>query len=240
MLLKKKGLSDKKMVPENLRYAARQRLKTAVQQAVQRLGEEKLETQIVSTTLENQCYRKYGKSGKSFYNSQVASTVRWLANSSWADIQSRIEPYTALQDNKSSSSLPLNENGPSTKINCSPIAPGTCSTEKSNKLEKVHEKQRFAGQKRTSQQSNIPCLTENAAATELPPIPSFTNFAVRQGKDSNIEMYNADKKPQKKVPKNTFSPKQNTSKHTILHSGDDSVKKRKLPAIPTFDDFSKM
>lgn len=237
----KKGPNDKKMVPENLRYAARQRLKTAVQQAVQRLGEEKLETQMVATTLENQCYRKYGKSGKSFYNSQVASTVRWLANSSWADIQSRIEPDTALQENKSSSSLPLNENGPSMKINCSAIGPGTCSTDKSNKLEQVHEKQTFAGHKRTSQQSNIPCLTENAAATELPPIPSFTNFAVKQGKDSNIKMHNANKKPQKILPKNTFSSKQNTSsKHTILQSGDDAVKKRKLPAIPTFDEFSKM
>jgi hypothetical protein len=28
--------------------------------------------------LENECYKKYGKSGKTFCYSQVASAVRWL------------------------------------------------------------------------------------------------------------------------------------------------------------------
>lgn len=225
----KKGQGEKKMVPENMRDAARQRLKSAVQQAVQRLGEEKEDTQMVATTLENQCYRKYGKLGKSFYNSQVASTVRWLAKSSLADIQSRIEPDTALHDNKCSSSLLLNENDHSMKINCSPIGPGTCSTDKSHKLEQVDEKQELSGHGRISQESTIPSLMENAAATELPPIPSFTNFAMGQGKDNNnIKMCHADKRPQKKLPKDTVSPKQNTSKHTILHSGDSAMKKRKL------------
>lgn len=225
----KKGQGEKKMVPENMRDAARQRLKSAVQQAVQRLGEEKEDTQMVATTLENQCYRKYGKLGKSFYNSQVASTVRWLAKSSLADIQSRIEPDSALHDNKCSSSLLLNENDHSMKINCSPIGPGTCSTDKSHKLEQVDEKQELSGHGRISQESTIPSLMENAAATELPPIPSFTNFAMGQGKDNNnIKMCHADKRPQKKLLKDTVSPKQNTSKHTILHSGDSAMKKRKL------------
>lgn len=224
----KKGQGEKKMVPENMRDAARQRLKRAVQQAVQRLGEEKEDTQMVATTLENQCYRKYGKLGKSFYNSQVASTVLWLAKSSLADIQSRIEPDTALHDNKCSSSLLLNENDHSMKINCSPIGPGTCSTDKSHKLEQVDEKQELSGHGRISQESTIPSLMENAAATELPPIPSFTNFAMGQGKDNNIKMCHADKRPQKKLPNDTVSPKEKTSKHAILHSGDSAMKKRKL------------
>ena len=83
------------------------------------------------------------------------------------DIQSQIEPDTALHDNKSSSSLTLNENNTSKKLNCTTIGPGTCYTDKSHKLEQVDEKHRFAGHKRTSQESNIPYLTENAAATEL-------------------------------------------------------------------------
>lgn len=224
----KKGQGEKKMVPDNMRDAARQRLKSAVQQAVQRLGEENKDTQMVATILENQCYRKFGKLGKTFYNSQVASTVRWLAKSSLADIQNRIEPDAALHDNKCSSSLLLNENDHSMKINCSPIGPGTCSTEKSHKLEQVDEKQELSGHGRISQESSIPSLMENAAATELPPIPSFTNFAMRQSKDNNIKMCNADKGPQKKLPKDTVSLKQKTSKHTILHSGDSAMKKRKL------------
>ena len=43
-----------------------------------------------ATFLENECYNKYGKTGKSFYYSQVASTVRWLSTTTSAELTNRL------------------------------------------------------------------------------------------------------------------------------------------------------
>lgn len=52
-----------------------------------------------ASLLEEECYKKYGKAGKSFYYSQVASTVRWLTSTSSIDLINRlraINPSTSL------------------------------------------------------------------------------------------------------------------------------------------------
>lgn len=41
-------------------------------------------------------FKKYGKSGRSFYNSQVASTLRWLSSCSMSDLRARV-PQAAIQ-----------------------------------------------------------------------------------------------------------------------------------------------
>ncbi|XP_057819589.2 ATP-dependent DNA helicase Q-like 3 [Cryptomeria japonica] len=178
----KRELNNKKIVPENLRDAGRQRLGIAVQQALKRLGNENLDYQNVSIILEDQCYSKYGKLGRSFYNSQVASTVRWLTTSSTEAIQNRIEP-DAVNNNKSRSSLPLNESDSLKQTNSSLIQLETCNMEKKNELKQVSVKQELIGQKRTCPENDASCSIQNAEARkELPPIPSFTNYANKRGK----------------------------------------------------------
>ena len=81
-----------------------------LQQALKWIGNENLDFQNVYIILEDQCYSKYGKLGRLFYNSQVASTVRWLTTSRMEEIHNRIEP-NAVNDNKSMSYLPLKESG---------------------------------------------------------------------------------------------------------------------------------
>ncbi|KAF9586957.1 hypothetical protein IFM89_039829 [Coptis chinensis] len=65
---------DKKAVPEALRETCKQRINF----------------EVSVTLLEKECYTKYGNIGKTFYNSQVASTVRWLSNSSSSEITGRL------------------------------------------------------------------------------------------------------------------------------------------------------
>lgn len=47
-------------------------------------------SRTAAVTLERDCYQKYGKAGRSFYNSQVASTIRWLGSCSTEDLLSRV------------------------------------------------------------------------------------------------------------------------------------------------------
>ncbi|KAF9612437.1 hypothetical protein IFM89_000185, partial [Coptis chinensis] len=81
---------DKKAVPEALRETCKQRLLNALKQTKQPLGDLKINFEVSITLLEKECYTKYGNIGKTFYNSQVASTVRWLSNSSSSEITRRL------------------------------------------------------------------------------------------------------------------------------------------------------
>ncbi|GLT70588.1 hypothetical protein SLA2020_426590 [Shorea laevis] len=65
---------DKKGVSETLRESSKQRLLNALKQAQQRLGNLKIEVETSACFLEKECYKKYGKTGKSFYYSQVAKS----------------------------------------------------------------------------------------------------------------------------------------------------------------------
>lgn len=47
--------------------------------------------------LEADCYEKYRKAGRAFYNSQVASTVRWLSSSSREQIDVRLGALLSAQ-----------------------------------------------------------------------------------------------------------------------------------------------
>ena len=44
--------------------------------------------------LETECFKKYQKVGKTFYNSQIAATVRWLSSSSSDQIHDRLHTLT--------------------------------------------------------------------------------------------------------------------------------------------------
>lgn len=49
-----------------------------------------------SETLENECYQKYEKSGKSFYLSQMASVSRWLSAATHDELKKRIGSTTSI------------------------------------------------------------------------------------------------------------------------------------------------
>ncbi|XP_010548239.1 PREDICTED: ATP-dependent DNA helicase Q-like 3 [Tarenaya hassleriana] len=83
--------SDKNVISESLRESSRQRLSDALKKSQQRLcGLEQIDVQNSSEFFENECYTKYSKTGKSFYYSQVASTVRWLGTTSRDELTSRL------------------------------------------------------------------------------------------------------------------------------------------------------
>ena len=68
--------------------------------------------------LENECYKKYGKTGKSFYYSQVASTVRWLSTANSTELTNRLGSKTssAMNNITSESDSPIissSDQGPS-------------------------------------------------------------------------------------------------------------------------------
>eukprot|EP00252_Welwitschia_mirabilis_P022910 TRINITY_DN6343_c0_g1_i3.p1 TRINITY_DN6343_c0_g1~~TRINITY_DN6343_c0_g1_i3.p1 ORF type:complete len:610 (+),score=111.20 TRINITY_DN6343_c0_g1_i3:507-2336(+) len=132
----KKG-GAKNMVQESFRDASRQRLENAVQQAFQRTGDKRsLDKDFVARSLESQCYRDYGKSGKSFYISGIANTVRWLSKSNLEDILKRIGHHR-LHDSKIVSFL-----------NPEDITPSTSTNDIERKTEKFDENRRLIGQKR--------------------------------------------------------------------------------------------
>ncbi|XP_020521855.1 ATP-dependent DNA helicase Q-like 3 isoform X2 [Amborella trichopoda] len=84
------GPGDKKAITETLREASIQRLQNSLKQAQDRLSESIMEVQIAAKVLENECYNKYRKTGKTFYISQVASTVRWLSSCSASELSNRL------------------------------------------------------------------------------------------------------------------------------------------------------
>uniref|UniRef100_A0A0A0LES3 ATP-dependent DNA helicase n=2 Tax=Cucumis sativus TaxID=3659 RepID=A0A0A0LES3_CUCSA len=96
--VKQNDKHDKNSVSTSLRKASRERLENSLEQAQQRLGSTKIEVERYACFLEHECYEKYGRTGKSFYYSQVASTVRWLWTASSTELTNRL----SIADNPSS------------------------------------------------------------------------------------------------------------------------------------------
>ena len=88
------NLVDKKSISQTLRDASRKRLSGALGQAKLRLGDLRFAEEASATHLETECFKKYQKVGKTFYNSQIAATVRWLSSSTSDQIHGRLEALT--------------------------------------------------------------------------------------------------------------------------------------------------
>jgi bloom syndrome protein len=56
-----------------------------------------VDAHAAAKSLEIKCFQKYGKSGRPFYNSQVASSVRWLSTCSWDEFRASVGS-PALED----------------------------------------------------------------------------------------------------------------------------------------------
>lgn len=114
-----------------------------------------------------ECFKKYGKVGKTFYNSQVAATIRWLSHSSVEQIQDKFRD----------------------------MSPQTCSSSGQDKFSlnvDSHLVQEATTAKATDDQVqdnalvNFPELVEMKGPREridLPPIPSFSEFVSKRGKE---------------------------------------------------------
>ena len=116
-----------------------------------------------ATFLENECYNKYGKTGKSFYYSQVASSVRWLSTASSCDLTDRLGAITSPTPTSQPENVSSETDDPATT---SPIAD---QRHIGNTLEDF-----------PTIGSHTPTfdspMESASTSTKLPPIPSFSEF----------------------------------------------------------------
>ncbi|KAM5547180.1 ATP-dependent DNA helicase Q-like 3 [Rosa sericea] len=162
---------NKNAISDTLREASKQRLENAVKQAQQRLGNLKIEVEKSASFLENECYKKYGKTGKSFYYSQVASTVRWLSTVSSTDLADRLGTITSspsentlLKTEPSASQSPLVETGPPAMP--SPLVDGATEINRNDFHEGVRPEASVA----------VSPMQSDSPSKMLPAIPSFSEF----------------------------------------------------------------
>ncbi|XP_020532768.1 ATP-dependent DNA helicase Q-like 3 isoform X2 [Jatropha curcas] len=160
---------DKNAISETLRESTKQRLLNALKQAQERLGNLSIKFEESASFLENECFKKYGKSGKTFYFSQVASTVRWISTTNATELTNRISsstppPPPSLPEN----SVPKEE-PPKT---LSPLLEKKPITTADLELH-------------SSIRSETTSISPSQSA-KLPGIPSFSEFVNRKkGRDDN-------------------------------------------------------
>ncbi|KAJ0759290.1 putative DNA helicase [Helianthus annuus] len=168
---------DKNAINETTRESCKQRLLNSLKQTQQRLNNLHIDPEASSIFFENECFKKYGKTGKSFYLSQVASTVRWLSTVDAADLTSR------LATTNQNSTLKI-----ATEVEPLSSASPSVSDQVTNTM---NEKDREKVSLCSSQ------ITHNDI--KLPPIPSFSEFVNKKSsKDSKLSAYGVDKKPDKR------------------------------------------
>lgn len=156
---KQKDKLNKNGISDTLREASKQRLENAIKQAQQRLGNLKIEVDKSASFLENECYKKYGKTGKSFYYSQVASTVRWLSTVNSTDLTDRLG---TMSGSPSENSLLETE----TSATQSPLVDGATEITRNDLHVSVRSEAYVA----------VSPPERDSPSTMLPPIPSFSEF----------------------------------------------------------------
>ncbi|ESW10644.1 hypothetical protein PHAVU_009G226500 [Phaseolus vulgaris] len=158
---------DKNAISDPMRGASRQRLQNALKQVQQRLDNFKIEVDTSASFLEDECYKKYGKAGKSFYYSQVASTVRWLKSASSSELMNRLRSINASAS-MSVVSEAKQSLSPAEQPFKSPPALDPCAEDTSNE---------YSGNARSE---TSPCIVPMESCsfnnTNLPQIPSFSEF----------------------------------------------------------------
>ncbi|KAI9075955.1 hypothetical protein K1719_042077 [Acacia pycnantha] len=151
---KQRNKVDKNAISDTMRGASKEKLQNSLKQAQQRLHNLQIDVESSASLLEDECYKKYGKVGKSFYYSQVASTVRWLSTTNSADLMSRLGGTNASSSMMVS---PEAENPLSTP----PLSDPSGKKGTDNEPDAIAELETF----------------ENSSMeTKLPPIPSFSEF----------------------------------------------------------------
>ncbi|KAJ4841628.1 hypothetical protein Tsubulata_004926 [Turnera subulata] len=174
----------KNVVSDTMREASKQRLLNALKQALDRLGNLNIELEVSATFLENECYKKYGKSGKTFYYSQVASTVRWLSATDSTELTNRLGTNSpSPPGNTQSKQEPLDT--PSPMLERRPAESTDLPPPTSLQSEISH--------------SASPSVSPTS--TQLPPIPSFSQFL--NSKKAKTGHLGSSENPSPKGLKNT-------------------------------------
>lgn len=142
----------------------------------------RVDLEASSTFLENECFRKYGKSGKSFYYSQVASTVRWLTTTSSSEITKRIGIVAT---------------SPPENITCEEEPHLTSSSTAFHQ----REENSISGdiESEISASAAMPLQSASSPVTKPPPIPSFSQFVnSKKSKDSRSNAAKEKHSPEKR------------------------------------------
>ncbi|KAL9461834.1 hypothetical protein AB3S75_004767 [Citrus x aurantiifolia] len=176
---------SKNAVSDVLRQGSKEKLLNALRQAQQRLRNLTIEFEASAIFLENECYNKYGKSGKSFYYSQVASTIRWLSTANSIELTNRLGIDT---DSPSVNFISKEEPpaAPSPSLEQPPAQitgkelDGSCGSENS------------IGAFQTESES---------PSTSLPVIPSFSEFVNRRKVKDNQPNTSCKESPKKNFDK---------------------------------------
>ncbi|XP_057430131.1 ATP-dependent DNA helicase Q-like 3 [Lotus japonicus] len=152
---------DKNAISDTMRGTSRERLQNALKQAQQRLDNFRIEIETSASFLEDECYKKYGKAGKSFYYSQVASTVRWLTTTSPTNLMDRLCAISSSTSALSSSTSTTEAEHPLTPLALDPCTKEDIGSEPSGN----------AGSE------TFQCVPmESSVNAKLPQIPSFSEF----------------------------------------------------------------
>lgn len=185
---KLKNKVDKNAISETLREASKQRLLNALKVAHQRLGILNIELDTSASFLENECYKKYGKSGKTFYYSQVASTVRWLSSTTLVELTNRFGPGTP--------SVPVSkehppETPPSPSLEQRPPETTNLKRQSSFKSPLLEQKSpetttpRLHHSFQSETSMNTSPSESSSLSSKLPSIPSFSEFVNGKKEEGN-------------------------------------------------------
>lgn len=168
--------SEKNAISETLRESSKQRLLNELTKVLQLLGVKEIDSQNASEFLENECYRKYSKAGKSFYYSQIASTVRWLGTASRDELMTRL---SSMAREEETSGEPI------------------LVTEPSQNIEQ-EDGTTYTAEPQVDEPTQLLVTSPSRSPISLPEIPSFSEFVNRRKMKHSTEGSDG-KKPAKKM-----------------------------------------
>ncbi|AEE86556.1 DEAD/DEAH box RNA helicase family protein [Arabidopsis thaliana] len=177
--------SEKNAISEALRDSSKQRLLDALTRVLQLLAcVEEIDSQKGSEFLENECYRKYSKAGKSFYYSQIASTVRWLGTASRDELMTRLSSVVSLAREQEPLEEPL------------------LATEPVENIEEEDDGKTNTVESRVDEPTQELVVSPILSPIRLPQVPSFSEFVNRRKIKQNTLIDKSsegfdDKKPAK-------------------------------------------
>lgn len=136
--------------------------------------------------LENECYNKYGKSGKSFYYSQVASAVRWLSTTTSTELANRLSTNASISSENVS-------------LEAEHLTTASSMAEQESTGNTPEDLQCSIGSETTTSAS--PMENASSPSSRLPSIPSFSEF-INSKKVKDNESKTLQKKSPNRVEKN--------------------------------------
>ncbi|XP_066322765.1 ATP-dependent DNA helicase Q-like 3 [Miscanthus floridulus] len=184
------GLADKKSISQTLRDACRKILLDTLGQAKLRLGNIPCENEASATHLETECFKKYEKVGKTFYNSQIAATVRWLSSATSSQMHDRLHALIdQTKDDGAPGSPDIVRESPPASPEIVGARPGETSNYEADdipqhirELEKRnHSNESAKGAAASTVNMELPAIPTGNMA--LPPIPTFREFLSQKGRD---------------------------------------------------------